>query len=166
MEALWIALIGNAVALAIVFITNAATNRRERKREDREDKRLELQREDQRKAWERADRTRISDMQRDYYFEFFIELRKASLAVHNAGHGSGPDLENLWHLPAFEALERLRIFASDEAFDAATEAYTALLTFGESVEDGHETVEESEYRDRLADFLEAVRLDLGVVTKR
>lgn len=120
-----IALLGNAVAVAIVIVTNRAAVHREQLRQRHESRR-----------WDRDDAWRVSEMQREYYLTLYSELRKASLAVHDAGYGLRPPLPFGWQLPAYEALINLRVFGTPGAYVAGTEAYDTLWKWGDSGEGG------------------------------
>ncbi len=159
---IFIALFGNAVAVLIVLLTNKQTINREEARQKQEDIRLEKMQEDTRTQRQQEERWRVIDLQKDYYVSLYQELRAASLAVHNAGYGLGPQLEFSWNLPAFEALLRLRVFASESAYDAAEEAYTALWLWGDSGPTDYESKEEITYSSALRDYVVAVRRDLGI----
>ncbi len=70
-----IAVFGNTVAVLIVVLTNRAAVRREEARHAHELKR-----------WTREDAWKVGEVQRAYYVSFYSELRKAALAIHDAGY--------------------------------------------------------------------------------
>lgn len=157
-----VALFGNAVAIVIVLLSNHQAVQREEARQDREDARLKLLRHDARVQRAGDDQRRVIELRKDYYIDLYREFRKTSLAVHNAGYEIGPKLEFGWNLPMYEALIRLRVFASDAAYQAASEANTRLWRWGDSHEGGFESDLEIAYDEALESYLRAVRHDLGI----
>jgi hypothetical protein len=150
-----IALFGNAVAVLIVVLTNRAAISREESRQTHESRR-----------WQREDAWRIGEVQRGYYVDYYAELRAASMAVHDAGYKIGPPLDFGWQLPAYEALMRLRVFATSSTFAAADKVYDALWAWGDSGRGGYVTEEEEHFDAALEGYLRAVRTDIGVADHR
>jgi hypothetical protein len=157
-----IALFGNGVAIAIVLLSNAQAAKMERTRQDREDERLEKSRHDLRVTSAMERRRYMQEAQKQYYLQLHQELKAAARVVHEAGYQIGPPLEFLWNVPAFDALNRLEVYASPETYDAAHEAYSALWEWGDSGQGGYESPQEIEYDRALAKYLIAIRHDLGV----
>lgn len=147
-----IALFGNTVAVLIVVLTNRAAVRREEARQAHE-----------LKHWTREDAWKVGEVQRAYYVSFYSELRKAALAIHDAGYEIGPPLEFGWQFPAFDALENLRVFGSPGALEQAETAYNALYRWGAADRTDYESAEEIEFNTRLDGYLTAVRADIGIV---
>jgi hypothetical protein len=159
--ALVIALVGNAVSITVVVMSNVSASRREQRRLDREDDRLERQRHDARVRLAREAAWRVIDVQREYYVDFYMELRAASLVIHAAGYAGDPIPPN-WQLPAYDSLMRLRVFASLSTYEAAEDAYNALYRWGALDGVAYESDEELEYDSALDAYLVAVRHDLGI----
>ncbi|MCJ1707421.1 hypothetical protein [Microbacterium sp. VKM Ac-2923] len=147
-----IALFGNAVAVTIVILTNRSAVRREDVRQAHEVRR-----------WAREDAWKVGEVQRDYYLTFYRELRRTSVAIHDAGYGIGPDLKFGWQEGAFEALQSLRVFASPDTLMHAEAVYSALYRWGDAERTDYESDEEIEFHHKLEDFLAAVRADIGIV---
>lgn len=165
---LLVAIVANITTVVVLVMSNRSARRRDEAREAREDARLERQRSDQREQWDREAMRRRADLRIDPHVDFYQELRRASLAIHNARYRIGPTLGFGWQLPAYEALQRLRVFASEPVWDAASAAYSALWKwgaeserYGEAVQDlGFESEAEGVYDDLLDDYLRAVRNEL------
>jgi hypothetical protein len=150
-----IALFGNTVAVLIVVLTNRAAVKREEARMAHELKR-----------WAHENAWKVGEVQRAYYVSFYSELRKAALAIHDAGYEIGPPLEFGWQFPAYDSLENLRVFASPGTFEQAEAAYDALYRWGDADRTDYESDEEIEFHTRLDDYLAAVRADIGILETR
>jgi hypothetical protein len=159
--ALTIALVGNAVSIFVVVLSNVSASRREQRRLDREDERLERQRLDARVRLARENQWRVIDVQRDYYVDFYQRCREVAVLLHDAGY-SGEALAFDWQLPPFESLIRLRVFASDHAYQCAEAVYNALYRWGAEGLGDYETEEAIAYDATLDPFLAATRHDLGI----
>lgn len=148
-----IALFGNAVAVLIVLLTNRAAVQREEARMAHELKR-----------WTHENAWKVGEIQRAYYVSFYSELRKAALAIHDAGYAIGPPLDEFgWQFPAYDSLQNLRVFAGPGTLEQAEAAYDALYRWGSSDRTDYESEEELVFNARLDDYLAAVRADIGVV---
>lgn len=116
------------------------------------------------KRWTHENAWKVGEVQRAYYVSFYSELRKAALAIHDAGYEIGPPLDEFaWQLPAYDSLENLRVFASPGTFKQAEAAYNALYRWGAADRTDYESDEEIEFNTRLDDYLTAVRADIGIV---
>lgn len=158
MDAIWvpisIALFGNAVAVLVVVLSNRSAIKREEARQLHE-----------RERWARDDAMRVGEVQREYYFAFYRELRAASVAIHNA-YVIGPPLESGWQEAAYDALIVLEMFGSPQARASARAAYAALYDWGISGAGGYESGLDSDYQRALDQFREDARVDMGIIDER
>lgn len=157
-----IALVANATTVVVLLISNAAGRARERERDLREDARLEKSRHDQRVQWARESHTRLSELRRPIYLEFYQRLRSTALAVYNAGLEEQPSMEPNWQLPAYESLLRLQIVADPETYAAASRAYSALQRWGDNGPSDWESKEQTAFDEARDSYLGAIRHDLGI----
>lgn len=165
MESFWVpiavALLGNGMTLLVLLISTRASRSNEYARQTREDDRLEKSRHDQRVEQALARDSKLAALRQDPYVACFQELRKASVAVHEAGYAN-EKLSFGWQFAAYEAVLRLEVFATWETRTEAFHAYDSLWRWGDAGPFGYESDEELAFDKARAEFLVAIRHDLRI----
>ena len=117
--------------------------------------------------WLREDQQRTFEQCKDCYLDFIQQLRKATVAVHDAGYELTRPLKFKWNVSLYESLLRLRVFATADAAAAAEIAYDKTVENGQAGLTVHAepdrfcALQDSAFEAEEA-LLEIVRLDLGV----
>lgn len=104
---------------------------------------------------------KLASVRQAPYIEFYQELRKASLLVHDAGYAHDK-LPSDRQLAAYEAALRLEVFATWETRVAAFAAYTSLTRWGDSGPFEYESEDELAFDNARASLLVAMRHDLRI----
>lgn len=146
-----------------IVVTQTMANRRER-----ESWRRDTNREQQR--WEREDQARTFEHRRVAYVEFFEALRRMQLAAYNHGMGltawDTREMPEGWHTEAFQRLQQLEFYASQDVSLAANIAYSETWTWGDQTafgEDDGKFYDTQEYIDDVTNrTLQAIRDDLRI----
>ncbi|MFG2079525.1 hypothetical protein ACGFI5_04090 [Micromonospora tulbaghiae] len=104
----------------------------QRRSDRREDKTWERERARERERWSREDEARTFDHRRESYVDFYDSLKTMARLAYDKGYGflEEPELPDDWHMPAFERLNRLKIYAAPPVAAAAAAAYNAAWQWG------------------------------------
>ena len=163
---LWVTLVVAALGFVStvvgIVITQVMANRRELASWQRD-----TDREQQR--WQREDQARTFEHRRTTYVEFYEALR--AMMVRAYGHGlgfsdEGNELPEGWQTQAFQAAQRLEVYATPDVREKASVAYSAAWQWGHSTrhgQDDDEFYDNQEIADRAQiAVLQAIRSDLSV----
>jgi hypothetical protein len=114
------------------------------------------------REWARQDALRTFDDRRKAYLDLLGMLRALEEVVVQAARSNKP-LDGDWFVVLFEPPNRIRVFASDVGQHAVSNAFTALLKYGRSINDQENyTAAGSAFGAAVAILVEVVRQDLGV----
>ena len=120
-------------AIAGVVISQRRADRREDARGQREQEREEAR-------WMREDALRTFEHRREAYIGFYEAVRELAYIAYNFGLGftEFTELEPDWQLSTYRKLQHLQIYATDETWDAATEAYSAAWWWAHQSQHGRD----------------------------
>lgn len=146
-----------------VLITQKHSDRREVQSWDRE-------RERERERWAREDALRTFEQRQRAYVDFYESLRHMARTSYNHGMGlSEPDeLDFEWSTAAYQGLEHFRLYASPEAMEAASAAYSACWRWGNQTTHGDDDERfyesQEDYDGAELRLYQCIRRDLGIVS--
>jgi hypothetical protein len=112
----------------------------QRRSDRREDARWQREQEAEEARWMREDALRTFEHRREAYMDFYESVRELALTAYNFGMGltDFTELDPDWQLPTYRKLQHLQVYATDDTWEAASEAYSAAWWWGDESQHGHD----------------------------